>query len=100
MSRSFRQRPIQPNRPMQIYKNGHKLFIQLSFEEQPILDDSEAHTTSLNKSNDKKSTSTTATLQHQKKGVVVEIPVPPIVPVADYKHEVSFFHIVYFFTLF
>ena len=90
MSRSFRQRPIQPNRKMKVYKNGHPLFIQLSFEEQPNLDDSEVQNTSLEKlKKKKKNKNTTATLQHQKKGAVVEIPVPPIVPVADYKHEVS-----------
>jgi hypothetical protein len=69
---------------MKIYKNGHKLFLQLSFEPAPILDDSEVKITVTKKS----STQGTATLQHQEKGAVVEIPVPPIVPVTDYKHEV------------
>jgi len=76
---------------MKVYRQGDPLFLQLSFEEQPSLDDSEPTHTSLDHAAQKKKekpASTTATLQNQKKGVTVEIPVPPIVPVADYKHEV------------
>ena len=99
MSRSVRSRPIQPARKMRIFREGNPLFLHVSFNAHyPDADEP----TSLGAKPKEKPTSTTATLQNQKKGVVVEIPVPPILPVSDYKHEVRsiFFVLLIIFFFF
>lgn len=104
-SRSFRKRPITFQKKMKIFRNGsnEKFTIFDALENDNASQASELRDRKAQGASKKEvsseSTSNsreiaveengTGTLQNQRRGVVVNIPVPPIQPVRDYRHEVS-----------